>query len=88
MFTRGHISCITWNWPWVGLPSSSIGGYKRRKGSMNFSEWYGEFRGELTKLSGANTAPKGMDKESYRESYDEGMTPSERAWQELDDLSR
>lgn len=68
---------------------------------MTFDEWYEEFQRELARQSGTvasvelasstlaiGVIPKGMDKESYRDSYDEGMTPSERAWTELDDLSR
>ncbi len=55
---------------------------------MTFGEWYEEFQKELARQSGTGVIPKGMDKESYREDYDEGMAPSERAWTELDDLSR
>ena len=55
---------------------------------MTFDEWYKEFQLELAKQSGTGVIPKGMDKESYLESYYEGMTPSDRAYIELDDLSR
>jgi len=54
----------------------------------SFDVWYEEFQKELAKQSGTGVIPKGMDKESYRESYDEGESPADRAWQELDDLSR
>lgn len=70
----------------LGIPSPGI--YKRKEGIMTFDEWYEEFQKELTKQSGTGVIPKGMEKESYRENYNEGMTPSDRAWQELDDLSR
>lgn len=54
----------------------------------SFDYWYEEFQKELAQQSGTGVVPKGMSQESYRESYDEGMSPSDRAAQELDDLSR
>lgn len=53
---------------------------------MSFSSWYREFRWELGRCLGF--VPRGMDKESYREDFDEGMSPLERAKQEVEDLSR
>ena len=55
---------------------------------LTFDIWYRAFQAELALLSKTNVIPKGMDMESYRESYNEGMTPYQRAEQELDDLSR
>jgi hypothetical protein len=55
---------------------------------MTFDEWYEEFQKALAEESRLGCIPNGMDKESYRESYEEGMSPWERADQELDDLSR
>lgn len=55
---------------------------------MTFDEWYDQFLLELVRQSGTSVVPKGMDKESYRESYNDNMTPADRAWTELDDLSR
>ena len=55
---------------------------------MTFDEWYLEFQNEFALQSGTGVIPNGMDKESYRESYDDGETPAERASQELDDLRR
>ena len=55
---------------------------------MTFDEWYKEFQGALKDESRMGMLPKGMDKESYREDYDDGVSPSERADQEMDDLAR
>ena len=55
---------------------------------MTFDEWYKQFQEELAEQSGTGVIPNGMDQESYRDSYDEGMSPEERAQTELDDLSR
>lgn len=63
--------------------------YERgRRRLASFDEWYKEFQKILADKSHLGLLPKGMDKNSYRESYEEGMTPKERAEQELDDLSR
>ena len=53
-----------------------------------FDVWFRAFQAELALQSGGNVIPKGMDQESYRESFNEGMTPAERATQELEDLAR
>lgn len=60
----------------------TVGKYK------SFDRWYDRFQKELAKQSGTGVIPKGMDKESYREAYEEDITPADRADQELDDLSR
>jgi len=61
---------------------------KIRAQTETFDKWYEEFQKELAEQSGTGVIPNGMDKESYREAFDEGMRPADRAMQELDDLSR
>ena len=81
---------------WYSFGNSQLNrGPVRRLGEIctqgeykSFDRWYAEFQKERAKQSGTGVIPKGMDKESYREAYDEGMSPADRAWQELDDLSR
>lgn len=55
---------------------------------LSFDDWYEEFQTKLAGQSGTGVIPRGMDKESYREAFDEGSSPPDRASQELDDLSR
>jgi len=59
-----------------------------KKMAITFDEWYEEFQKALADESRLGMIPNGMDKESYREDYDDGMSPWERADQELDDLAR
>jgi hypothetical protein len=50
----------------------------------SFEEWYQEFLKEIQRLT-RHPAPN-MDKESFRDSWEDNMTPTERAIQELEDL--
>jgi len=69
-------------------PVKRLGAECIRGEYKSFDRWYEAFQKELAKQSGTGVIPKGMDKESYRESFDDGMSPGDRAAQELDDLSR
>jgi hypothetical protein len=82
---------------WYSFGESQINrGPIRKHGDMctkgkfkkSFNDWYEEFRKALGSHTRLGRIPNGMDKESYRESYEEGMYPGERADQELDDLTR
>lgn len=53
---------------------------------MDFDTWYELFQVELSQRCGF--LPNGIDKESYREDWKDGLTPTERADQEIYDLVR
>lgn len=56
----------------------------------DYDKWFLEFLQELAKQSGTGVVPQGIDKssESYINAWTEGISPAQRASQELDDLSR
>lgn len=51
-------------------------------------KWFVEFQKELAEQSGTGIIPNGLDKNSYFVDFCQGVSPAQRAAQELDDLSR